>query len=105
MAVSITSRYRGLAVYDAVDACGTVHPTVEIRRHTAPPADSPDFRHHVTGTEQIEDLAWRFYGHSDAWWCIADANPLAFPLDLRPGDAVAVPATPGIGRVDRERVL
>ena len=105
MAVSITSRYRGLEVYDAPDATGAVHPTVAIRRHVPPPAGSVDYHHRVTGIEDIEYLAWRFHGDSEIWWRIADANPPAFPLDLRPGDALSVPTISGFGRIDRERIL
>lgn len=105
MAVSIASRYRGLEVYDAADSTGAVHPTVAIRRHVPPPTGAVDYRHRVTGVEDIEYLAWRFHGDSEIWWRVADANPTACPLDLRPGDALAVPTISGFGRIDRERVL
>ncbi|MGY1694624.1 hypothetical protein ACI780_06875 [Geodermatophilus sp. SYSU D00814] len=61
----------------------------------------------MSGLEDLEYLAWRLLGSSESWWRIADANPLAFPLDLRPGDTltVAVAADAGTGQVDRERVF
>jgi hypothetical protein len=105
MTVAITSRYRDLDVYAATDATGTTHPTVAIRRHATPPADAVDYRHRVTGAECVEDLAWRFFGDSEAWWRMADANPVAFPLDVRPGQVLSVPTTGRPGRISRERVL
>lgn len=105
MAVPITSRYRGLDVYVAVDATGTPHPTVAIRRYAPPPPEAVSYQHRVTGLEGIEDLAWRFFSNSETWWRVADANPLMFPLDLHPGDVVAVPTTGQPGRISRERVF
>ncbi|GAA4699556.1 hypothetical protein [Phytohabitans rumicis] len=105
MTVPITSRYRGLDVYAAADATGTVHPTVAIRRYAPPPAALVTYQHLVTGLDGIEDVAWRFFQDSEAWWRIADTNPLAFPLDLRPGQVVSVPATGQPGRISRERVF
>jgi hypothetical protein len=105
MTVSITSRYRGLDVYDATDAGGAVHPTVAIRRYAPRPPDAVDYQHRVSGVEDIEYLAWRYYGNSETWWRIADANPVTFPLRLRPGDVRAVPVTGSPGLLDRKRVF
>lgn len=102
MAVPISSRYRGEPVYPAPDAAGVARPTVAIRRHSPPPGP-PDYRHVVTGAEDMEYLSWRFYGDSETWWRIADANPVVFPLDLRPGEHLAVPTTDQAGRIDRVR--
>lgn len=106
MSVSITSRYRPLGILQAPDASGQVHPAVPIRRHPRRRADVPGYRHRLSGAEDIEYLAWRFYGNSEAWYRIADANPLLFPLDLRAGAGVNVPPRDDIGRiVDRERTF
>lgn len=105
MAVGITSRYRGLDTYEATDANGVVHPTVAIRRYAPPPADAINYQHRVTGVEGVEYLSWRFYGNSETWWRIADANPARFPLSLRAGDVEAIPASGSSGRIDRERVF
>jgi phage tail protein X len=59
----------------------------------------------LTGVESLEYLAWRFYGRSTAWWHIADANPLIFPLDYRPGMSVTLPQSTGVGRVLRTRTF
>lgn len=105
MTVSITSRYRGLDVFEAADATGTLRPTVAIRRYAPPSADAISYQHRVTGVENIEYLAWRFFGDSEQWWRIADANPAVFPLKLRPGDIEAIPASGSAGRIDRGRVF
>ncbi|MFF3407478.1 hypothetical protein ACFYW8_14990 [Streptomyces sp. NPDC002742] len=105
MSVSITSRYRQAAVYPAVDATGSTRATVAIRRYTPPAAGDITYEHRVTGVEDIEYLSWRYFGDSQVWWRIADANPVAFPLDLRPGAALSVPASQDIGQVSRDRVF
>ena len=103
MAVSIMSRYRAQALFNAQDGDGASHPTVGIRRHTPAPADAVDYQHRVTGVEDLEYLAWRYFGDGQLWWRIADANGVRFPLDVRPGDAVAVPTNrrPEMPRRDR----
>jgi hypothetical protein len=104
MSVPITSRYRPLGIVEAPDARGSLHPTVPIRRSEPPLPTRPNYHHLVTGAEDVEYLAWRFFGASDSWWRIADANPVRFPLDLRPGDALEIPSNEDFGRiVSRER--
>lgn len=104
MTVPIASRYRLLGVLQAPGRDGVVRPTVPIRRHDpVAPASASPYRHRVTGVEDIEYLAWRFGGSSEEWWRIADANPLAFPLDLRPGNAVTLPAGGGASAPSRGR--
>jgi hypothetical protein len=106
MAVSITSRYRTLGIQQAPDAQGTSQPTVPIRRHDPRTEAAIQYRHRVTGVEGLEYLSWRFYGASDTWWRIADANPVRFPLDVQPGNAVAIPAGERPGRIeDRSRTF
>ncbi|MFF3450533.1 hypothetical protein ACFYXJ_25715 [Streptomyces sp. NPDC002667] len=105
MSVSITSRYRQAAVRPVVDATGTTRATVAIRRSAPPAADDIVYEHRVTGAEDIEYLAWRYFGDSQVWWRIADANPVRFPLDLRVGTALAVPASQDVGQVGRDRVF
>src|SRR6266481_723907 len=101
MPVSLTSRYNEVPVYDAVDAQGVVHPTVAVRPSTPPDPDTTLYQHTLVGMETLEYLAWRFYGSSAAWWQIAEANPLVFPLDLSSGTMVAVPSPTDVGRIER----
>lgn len=103
MPISNTSRYFGLVVYEAVDAQQVSRPTLPIRPFTPPPAGTTFFQHVVTGVENIEYLAWRYYGASDSWWRIAEANGLMFPFDLVPGMTVNIPAAGDVGRIVRSR--
>jgi hypothetical protein len=106
MAVSITSRYRPLGIQEAQDTEGQPHTSVPIRRHDPRAQEAIQYQHRVTGVEGIEYLAWRFFGSSESWWRIADANPVRFPLDVRAGDAVAIPTNENVGRIeDRARVF
>ena len=103
MPVSINSRYEPRGAYHAAAADGTVRPTLPIRRGPAPAGAT--YRHRVTGVEDLEYLSWRYLRNSEAWWVIADANPVAFPLDLAPGAVVDVPLGERPDRTDRTRVF
>ena len=97
MAVPVTSRYRGLALYEATGADGTVHATVPARLHPPATVGTPYF-HTVVAGETIESLAYRYLGSSEAWWQLADANPAVFPTELAPGASLVIPtgAEPGL---------
>ena len=103
MPVNLMSRYRALPVHQAIDARGTARSTVAIRRAEPLPPGVTLIQHALTAAEDVEALAWRYYGTSEAWWRIADANPLVFPLDWQPGAMVAIPALDDVGRVERSR--
>lgn len=60
-------------------------------------------RHVVMQGEQIDLLARRYFGSERIWWRILDANPVLYPLDLRPGDVLDVPAAGPATRVTRAR--
>lgn len=103
MPVSLTSRYDGLPVYAATDTQGAVHPTIPIRPTSSPPADASLYHHVVAGMEDIEYLAWRYYGSSAAWWRVAEANPLVFPLDWKTGTTLNIPSPGDVGPRQRSR--
>lgn len=101
MAVNVKSRYWRLA---PLEAPGTDEATAALPMRPQPSLpNSTPVKHMLTGNESLEYLAWRFYGRSEAWWHVADANPLVFPLDYRPGISVALPQSSHIGRVLRTR--
>jgi hypothetical protein len=91
MPVSRTSRYVGLPVYRAADADGQSHATIPLRPSPNGAAPTGRYEHIITAPETLEYLAWRYYGVSEFWWRIADANPRIFPLDAATGAAVNVP--------------
>jgi nucleoid-associated protein YgaU len=103
MPVPINSRYASLPIHDAPAPDGTTHPTIGLR----PPPDPSGgpFKHRVVGGETIESIANRYLGSSDAWWRIADANPLVFPMDLTPGQMLVIPDGSSPRRVSRSRRL
>jgi hypothetical protein len=103
MPVSLTSRYANLPVYDAVDASGATHPTIAIRPSTVPTPGSTSAQRTLVGVETVEYLAWQYYHASAAWWRIAEANPLIFPLDLTSGMSLTVPAPDDVGLIERTR--
>jgi hypothetical protein len=102
MPVSSSSRYANVPVFEAPTAAGDVHPTVAMRPGSAAGA-TVVYQHTVAAFETLEYLAWRAFHSSDAWWRIADANRLVFPLDWKPGDVVSLPVRRERGRVERTR--
>jgi nucleoid-associated protein YgaU len=86
MAVSIYSRYHGLATV-VIDGVASL-----AQRVTPPPQDYPDALDHlVTVGETLDALAYRYYRREDLWWRIADANALSSPTDLTPGTTLTIP--------------
>ena len=103
MPVSTGSRYYGLAVYEVIDADKTSHPTLAMRSPAGMDPGRKQYTHLVTGVEDIEYLAWRFYGDSRQWWRIAEANELRFPLDVHPGMSLIIPGVNDFGKITRNR--
>ncbi|KUL25595.1 hypothetical protein ADL15_40330 [Actinoplanes awajinensis subsp. mycoplanecinus] len=58
--------------------------------------------HVLVGDETFEHLAWAYYGQSQLWWLIADANAGRPPWDWRPGDVVRIPPLAAVGAISRE---
>jgi Tfp pilus assembly protein FimV len=103
MPVGNRSRYALVKVGVAGDAAGAAHPTIPARWPDGRAPSSPPYFHTVVAGETIESLAARYLGSSQAWWMIADANPLVFPAALRPGVRLAIPTDASPGRVQRTR--
>lgn len=101
MPVDIRSRYWALQPYEAPTGEGPT-PTLPIRPNDPPDPDDL-IAHRLSGVETIEYLSWKYYGRSAVWWRIADANPLAFPLDHNPGVPVRIAPAGSINRVVRTR--
>jgi hypothetical protein len=103
MPIGPRSRYQGLPVIDARDAKGASHPTVALRLLAPQDALAVHFQHTIAGLQPIEYLAYKYFGTSDAWWRIADANATRFPLDWGPTETVNIPAGQQVGLVVRTR--
>lgn len=95
-----SSRYHDAEIGVHVRADGT-----EVRytkRRLLPPIDrnaSPEDTtiHTVSSGERPDHLGQRYFGDSDQWWQIADANPVLDPRELtdEPGREIDVPV-PGV---------
>lgn len=49
--------------------------------------------HILTEGETLDGLAYIYYGDSQLWWGILEANPrYSSPLDLKPGDELLIPS-------------
>ena len=59
--------------------------------------------HTVTDGETIDYLAWKYYADEKLWWKIADANELAFPLQIEAGIRLRIPAPVEATRQSRQR--
>jgi hypothetical protein len=103
MPVDVTSRYWPLQAYQAPGTDGPVS-TLPLRPNDEV-TQADLVNHRVSGLETVEYLSWRYYGRSAAWWRIADSNPIAFPLDYRPGATVRVAPAGSINRVLRTRTF
>jgi len=102
MAIRADSRYIGLALTPAIGPSGEPRLTLELRLER-PRAERIVTRHRVVQGELIDALAARYLGDERLWWRILDANPAIYPLDLSPGDEIAIPAAAGATRAVRAR--
>jgi len=100
MPVSTRSRYFRLTPETHVGDTGR---TTYLPMRAEPPEAVTKVDLRLSGDDTLESLAHRYYGRSDAWWYIADANPSIFPLDWRPGAGITMPQGTGVGRVLRTR--
>ena len=85
MPVSTRSRYFRIAPETIEGEDGR---TTYLPMRPEPPAPTKRVDLRLSGDDTLESLAHRYYGRSDTWWYIADANPTIFPLDWRPGAVI-----------------
>ena len=65
--------------------------TVAVRR-SFPTHGTTYVLHTWRASDRLDRLAARFFGKSEDWWKIADANPLIQnPYDIRPGQQIRIP--------------
>jgi hypothetical protein len=84
------SRFAGLPILQVTAPDGSTRRVVALRLLRVPLDDSLG-RHLVLQGEELDLLARRFYGDEGLWWRLLDANPLAFPLDVKAGDVLNLP--------------
>jgi len=83
------SRYRGVDVYTLTRPDGQSVAALRIRFIPPTPAG---FLHTFSGHERLDLLANQYYGNSEKFWLIADANAVMDPEDLlEPGRQILIP--------------
>jgi len=51
----------------------------------------PSFEYTIAGADRIDNLAFKFYGDSDFYWCLAEFNRLLDPFDLSAVEKLKIP--------------
>lgn len=75
------SRYYGVPTAVHVTADGRQVPHLA-RRLLPPPPSTTIAEHEVSEGDRPDLLAHRYFGDAEAWWRIADANPVLAPREL-----------------------
>ncbi|MCC8250475.1 LysM domain-containing protein [Saccharothrix luteola] len=76
-----SSRYYGVPTAVHVTADGRQVPHLA-RRLLPPPPTTAIAEHEVSEGDRPDLLAHRYFGDAEAWWRIADANPVLSPEEL-----------------------
>ena len=103
MPVKPDSRFSQLPLLRVQAPDGSPRQVVSLRLVRTLPEGSVA-QHMVKQSESVDSLARRFYGSERLWWRLLDANPVLYPLDLKAGDVLDVPApSTAATRVTRAR--
>jgi len=103
MPVKPDSRFANLPVLQVVAPDQTTRQVVGLRIER-PQVTEEMTPYQVKQGETIDLLAQRFYGDEGLWWRILDANPeVIYPLDIKPGEVLNLPAPGPATRVTRAR--
>jgi hypothetical protein len=107
MPISRRSRYAQTPTIAAPGRNGRSNAVaVTIRRQAPTPlVEGQTYRHLLSAEENIEYLAWRYFGTSEDWWRIADTNPTTYPLDILPGSSLTIFSDSATARVQRSRTF
>jgi nucleoid-associated protein YgaU len=83
------SRYAKTGIYEVNGSNGQPVKALALRVIPVRPAG---FFHTFSAGERLDLLAFRFYGNSEKFWLIADANTAMDPEDLQdPGRVLRIP--------------
>lgn len=90
MTIFVGSRYEYEPVDRVLGGDGQFHAT--IYRVPGPTLGDYTFRSHIViENDRLDVLAATFYGDSELWWLIAEANPELFDFDPAPGTVLRIP--------------
>ena len=103
MPVPPSSRFAESPVLQVTAPDGSTRQVIALR--LIRPALQATDRHRVSQDEPLDLLARRLYGDEGLWWRILDANPLLYPLDIVPGQVLAIPGAGPATRVTRARTF
>ncbi len=101
MPVSPASRFANLPVIRVQAPDGS--PRLVIALRLTPSSSENVNPYQFIQGDSIDLLAQRFYGDEGLWWRILDANPLIYPLDIQPNNALNIPAPGPATRITRTR--
>jgi hypothetical protein len=102
MPVDPSSRFAGFPLYRVRARDGGARQAVGLRYGRLPVGPAAG-THRVAQGEQLDELALRYLGSERLWWRILDVNPLRWPLDLEPGELIAIPDPSASTQLDRSR--
>jgi hypothetical protein len=102
MPVRPDSRFARLPVHRVLAPDGSTREVIGLRLERAG-VGRVATRHLVMQGEAVDLIARDYLGSEGLWWRLLDANPLRYPLDLEPGDVLAVPPALEATRVTRAR--
>ncbi len=86
------SRYEGVEFTGIKTRDGKTRKFLHDRRiFTREDIGDRGFEHIVSGQEELDSLADRFYDNQNLWWLISDVNDILFPLDLPRGTVLLIP--------------
>lgn len=102
MPVKPDSPYAKLPVLRVQAPDGGARDVIALR--TLPPeSDTVAARHRVIEGEHVDAIARKAFGSERLYFRVLDANPVIYPLDIRPGDVLDLPAPGPATRVTRAR--
>ncbi|XXT15203.1 LysM domain-containing protein [Sorangium sp. So ce429] len=102
MPVKPDSPYAKLPVLRVKAPDGSTRDVIALRL-TRPTIEGSPVPHRVIEGEHVDAIARRFFGDERLFWRVLDANPVVYPLDIRPGDVLQLPAQGPATRTTRAR--
>jgi phage tail protein X len=102
MPVQPDSRYANLPLLAVTAPDGSQRNVIELRLQSQV-TNVATTAYRIRDRDVIDFLARRFYGDEHLWWQILDANPTVYPLDIKAGDVLEIPAPGGATAITRAR--